>query len=100
MTTPQTRISRDIPSGGQFAATAHSEPTLSLDASATDPAVLANLNRPRARVTLTEEQAANLRRAKTPIANTAARLDTGPITVDLTASDNHIRDIQERLRGR
>ncbi|QOT19542.1 hypothetical protein [Paenarthrobacter sp. YJN-5] len=51
-------------------------------------------------MTLTEEQAANLRRATTPIANTAARLDTVPITVDLTAIDNHIRDIQARLRSR
>lgn len=99
MTTSQARVSRGIPTGGQFAATEQSEPTLSLGVSATDPAILANLNRPRAQVTLTKEQAANLRRAKTPIASTAARRGTGTITVELTAPDNHIRSIQDRLRG-
>ncbi|ACL42178.1 hypothetical protein Achl_4227 (plasmid) [Pseudarthrobacter chlorophenolicus A6] len=100
MSTLQSRVSRGIPTGGQFAATEHAEPALSLDVPPTDPAILANLRRPAATVTITEEQAENLRRHKTPIMNTAARRRAGDVMVDLTATDAHIRDIQDRLRGR
>jgi hypothetical protein len=68
MTTSQTRVSRGIPTGGQFAADVRSEPTVALDGPATDPQVLANLNRAiRTIPEITEVQKERLRTHKTPL---------------------------------
>lgn len=100
MSTLQSRVSRGIPAGGQFAATEHSEPHLTLVPSATDPAILANLNRTPEQVPLTEEQEASLRRRKTPIKDAAARKGLDGITVDMTSTNAGIRGIQDRLNNR
>jgi hypothetical protein len=95
MTTPQTRVARGILAGGQFAADLHAEPSITLS----DPAALANLNRPIAKVTLSEEQIQSLRRHKTPIKDAAARRGVADIHIDLSATDAGIRAIRERLNG-
>ncbi|MBT2549752.1 hypothetical protein [Arthrobacter sp. ISL-65] len=73
MSTLQSRVSRGIPAGGQFAAAEHSEPTLSL-APGTDPQVLRNLNRAISPIPeITEAQEERLRGHKTPLLNAFKR---------------------------
>lgn len=97
MTTSQTRISRGIPAGGQFAADIHAEPSINLAATGS-PAD--NLSRSPVEVPdLTPEQIANLRRPKSRLRNVMARLGVTEMP-SMQETDERIRSIQGRLNGR
>lgn len=70
MTTLQNRTSKGVPTGGQFAADLHGEPTTTLTPAPeqSDPQVLRNLNRSLGTAPeITEEQKVQLRARKTPL---------------------------------
>lgn len=71
MTTLQNRTPKGFPTGGQFAADLHGEPTTTLTPEApeqSDPQVLRNLNRSLGTVPeITEDQKVKLRARKTPL---------------------------------
>jgi hypothetical protein len=97
MTTSQTRVSRGIPAGGQFAADIHAEPSINLAANGS-PAD--NLNRSLVELPdLTPDQIANLRRPKSPLRNVMARLGVTDMP-SMKETDDRIRSIQGRLNGR
>lgn len=97
MTTSQLRVSRGIPAGGQFTATAHAEPSINLAAGGT-PAD--NLARSLVEVPeLTPEQIAGLRSKKTPIRDAMARHGVSDMP-SMKETDDRIRSIQDRLNGR
>jgi hypothetical protein len=96
MTTSQTRVSRGIPAGGQFAADIHAEPSINL-AAAGSPGD--NLSRsPIELPELTDEQIAHLRRPKSPLRNVMARLGITDMP-STQETDDRVRSIQGRLNG-
>jgi len=97
MTTSQTRVSRGIPTGGQFAADIHAEPSFSLAASGTPSD---NLSRSLVEVPdLTANQVARLRSKKTPIRNAMASRGVTEMP-SMKETNDKIRSIQDRLNGR
>jgi hypothetical protein len=97
MTTSQTRVSRGIPAGGQFAADIHAEPSINL---AADGSPADNLSRSRIELPdLTPDQVANLRRPKSPLRNVMARLGVTDMP-SMKETDDRVRSIQGRLNGR
>lgn len=97
MTTLQTRTPSGVRTGGQFAATAHAEPSIDL---AADGSPAENLKRSLIELPeLTPEQIARLRSPKSPLRNVMARLGitTMPSTQE---TDDRVRSIQDRLNGR
>lgn len=97
MTTSQTRVSRGIPAGGQFASDLHAEPSINLAANGS-PAD--NLSRSLVEIPdLTPEQAGRLLNKKTPIRDAMASRGVTSMP-SMKETNDRVRSIQDRLNSR
>lgn len=101
MTANQNRVPQGVSAGGQFAATAHAEPHLTLVAPIPEPTPEQTAAAIHAEVEANRPHPSVLRRHKSPVIDFLRRKPgTRRRSNDTTEVDDQIRSIQQRLQGK